>query len=230
MWLEVGSTNNNLHVVANYFVGCIRQVGGTATVVRADYGTENVKVVGIQCYVRRDCHDSLSGSKSFMYCKSSSNKRIEAWWGQLRRNCVERWINHFKDLRDLSLYCDGYVVHVECLKFCYMHETSFKELLFNGIYIELDLQQTSLLPSEDLTLYFMPSLTGGQIRDYKYPIVHDDIDVAEEVCCCDPPPDYLDSFSQLATVIRNEHELHQPETPEAAKELYIKPLDMIENI
>jgi len=116
MWLEVRSMNSDSRVVANYFVGCIRQVGGTARVVRADYGTENVKVAGIQSFF----NDSLSGSKSFMYGKSSSNQRIEAWWGQLRRNCAEWWINHFKDLRDLGLYCDGYVMHVECLKFCYM--------------------------------------------------------------------------------------------------------------
>lgn len=96
MWLEVGSTNSDSCVVANYFVGCVRQVGGTATVVRADYGTENVKVAGIQRFFRRDCNDSLSGSKSFMYGKSSSNQRIEAWWGQLRRNYVEWWINHLK--------------------------------------------------------------------------------------------------------------------------------------
>ena len=48
MWLEVGSTNSNSRVVANYFVGCVRQVGGMATVELADYGTENVKVAGIQ--------------------------------------------------------------------------------------------------------------------------------------------------------------------------------------
>ena len=85
-------------------------------------------------------------------------------------------------------------------------------------------------PGRPDTLYFKPSLTGGQIRDHKYPIVDDDIDVAKEVCCCDTPPDYLDSFSQLATIIMNEHGFHQPETPEEAKELYIKLLDVIENI
>ena len=85
-------------------------------------------------------------------------------------------------------------------------------------------------PGRPDTLYFMPSLIGGQMRDCKYPIFDDDIDVAEEVCCCDPPPDYLDSFSQLASIIMNEHGLHQPDAPEAAKELYIKLLDAIENI
>ena len=233
MWLEVGSTNSDSRVVANYFVGCVRQVGGTATVVRADYGTENVKVAGIQRFFRRDCNDSLSGSKSFMYGKSSSNQRIEAWWGQLRRNCVEWWINHFKDLRDLGLYCDGYVVHVECLKFCYMRlirdELQRAAIQWNLHRIRPSTNPNSP-PGRPNTLYFMPSLVGGQIRDCKYPIVDDDIDVAKEVCCCDPPPDYLDSFSQLASIIMNEHGLHQPDTPEAAKELYIKLLDAIENI
>lgn len=77
MWLEVGSTNNDPRVVANYFLDCVKQVGGTATVVCADYGTENVKVAGMQRFFRRDCPDSLSGSKSFMYGKSVSNQRIE---------------------------------------------------------------------------------------------------------------------------------------------------------
>ena len=87
-WLEVGSTNSDSCVVANYFVGCVRKVGGTATVVRADYRTENVKVAGIQQFFRHDCNDSLSGGKSFSL-KSSWNQRIEAWWGQLQRNCAE---------------------------------------------------------------------------------------------------------------------------------------------
>ena len=100
MWLEVGSTNNDSRVVAKYFLNCIRQIGGTATILRADYGTENVKVAGIQRFFRRPCLDFLKGSKSFIYGKSSSNQRIGAWWGQLRRNCTKWWINHFKDLRD----------------------------------------------------------------------------------------------------------------------------------
>ena len=58
MWLEVGSTNSDSRVVANYFVGCVRQLGDTATVVRADYGTENVKVTGIQ-KAKASCMASL---------------------------------------------------------------------------------------------------------------------------------------------------------------------------
>ena len=233
MRLEVGSTNSNSRVVANYFVGWIRHVGGIAKVVYVLITEQNgLKIAGIQPFFRRDCNDSQSSCKSFMYGKSSSKQRFEAWWGQRRRNCAEWWINQFKYLRDFGLYCDGYVVHVECLKFCYMHliRDELQKTAFQWNLHHIRPSTNPNFPSGRLdTLYFMPSLTRGQIRDYKYAIVDDDIDVAEEVFCCDLPPDYLDSFSQLATLIMNEHRFHQPETPEAAREIYIKLLDVIEN-
>ena len=34
MWLEVGHTNNHPGVIANYFLNCVQQVGGTARVIR----------------------------------------------------------------------------------------------------------------------------------------------------------------------------------------------------
>ena len=63
MWLEVGSTNNDSRVVAKYILNCIRQIGVTATILRADYGTENVKVAGIQRFFRRHVLISLREAK-----------------------------------------------------------------------------------------------------------------------------------------------------------------------
>ena len=57
--------------------------------MRADYGTENVKVAGIQRFLRRDGNDSFAGINGFMYGKSESNQRIEAWLGQLRKNSTD---------------------------------------------------------------------------------------------------------------------------------------------
>ena len=120
MWLEVGTTNNDPRVIAKYYIDCVRQVGGTPSIVRADRGNENVKVAGIQRFLRRNDKDSFSGNSSFMYGKSVSNQRIEAWWSQLRKGCTEWWINYFKDLRDRGLYCDADIINVECLRFCFM--------------------------------------------------------------------------------------------------------------
>lgn len=47
---------------------------GTARIVRADRGTENVKVEILQKFFRADGQDSFAGEKSFMYGKSTTNQ------------------------------------------------------------------------------------------------------------------------------------------------------------
>ena len=48
LWLEVGGTNNDPSVVSHYYVDCDRQLGGTANIVQADFGTENVYISAVQ--------------------------------------------------------------------------------------------------------------------------------------------------------------------------------------
>ena len=120
MWLEVGTSNNDPTVVVRYFGDCIIEVGGTARIVRADCCTENCHAAGIQRFLRSNSDDSFAAEKSFMYGRSVSNQRIEAWWSQLHRACTNWWIEHFKELQESGCYCDSNVVHVECLRFCYM--------------------------------------------------------------------------------------------------------------
>ena len=67
MWLEVGPSNNNPSIVAQYFVECVRQVGGTPRIIRGDCGTENVNTAAIQRFLRANSDDSFAGEKSFMY-------------------------------------------------------------------------------------------------------------------------------------------------------------------
>ena len=65
LWLEVGCTNNNPKIIANYFTDCIRQIGGVPRIVRADAGTENISVAGIQRFLRSGTEDAFSGEKRF---------------------------------------------------------------------------------------------------------------------------------------------------------------------
>ena len=116
----MGVTNNDPDVTAAYFLDCIRSGGGVPRILRADNGTENVNLAAIQRFFRREALDAFAGEKSFMYGKSVSNQRIEAWWRQLRHGCMDWWINYFKDLRDNGLYCDSDIFHTECLRFCFM--------------------------------------------------------------------------------------------------------------
>ena len=79
-----------------------------------------MNVAAIQRFYRRFQVDEFSGEKSFMYGRSTSNQRIEAWWGILRKSCTDWWIRYFKDLRDMWLYNDDSEFERECLKFCFM--------------------------------------------------------------------------------------------------------------
>jgi hypothetical protein len=96
------------------------QVGGLPRVVRADAGTENVNVSGIQRFLRKNVQDSFKSEKSFMYGKSTSNQRIESWWSFLRKSFTDWWMNFFKTMRENGEYCDENLIHVECLKYCFM--------------------------------------------------------------------------------------------------------------
>ena len=96
-------------VYASDWVGCPR-------VVRADRGSENVNIAALQRMFRHDCGDEFAGEKAFMYGRSTANqvraavfflpvfvcdifvihKRIEAWWGHLKKNGAKWWTDFFK--------------------------------------------------------------------------------------------------------------------------------------
>ena len=96
LWLDIGYTNNDPTVISQYFVDCLRQLGGTAMVIRADCGTENGYVAAVQRFIRRDGEDDWAGDASFIYGKSVSNQRIEAWWSILGKDCTRWWIDFSK--------------------------------------------------------------------------------------------------------------------------------------
>ena len=81
--------------------------------MRADRGTENTNIAFLQPFLRDDGNDNFAKEKSFMYGRSTSNQvikdiqthfrfsvnvlqRIEAWWGQLRKNAAGWWMEYFK--------------------------------------------------------------------------------------------------------------------------------------
>ncbi|XP_068738529.1 uncharacterized protein, partial [Montipora capricornis] len=94
LWLEVDSTNNDPAVIAQYYVDCVNQLGGAPRIVRADCGTENVVVAGLQRFFRSEATDDFAGEKSFLYGTSSANQRIEAWWSFLRKANSNWWMNY----------------------------------------------------------------------------------------------------------------------------------------
>jgi hypothetical protein len=88
LWLEVSSSNNDPEIVGKYYADYVDTIEGTSRIIRADRGTENVNVEALQRFFRRSSEDDFARDKSFMYGRSTSNQRIEAWWGLLRKGCT----------------------------------------------------------------------------------------------------------------------------------------------
>lgn len=71
MWLEVVPSNNDPKVNAKYFIDCLYTIKGTPKFIRADCGTENIYIAGIQRFLRRDCADVTRGRgdvECFRFC------------------------------------------------------------------------------------------------------------------------------------------------------------------
>lgn len=62
-----------LHVLAIVFL-TIPSSTGVPRIVRADNGTENVTIAGLQRFFRADHMDAFARDKSFMYGRSVTNQ------------------------------------------------------------------------------------------------------------------------------------------------------------
>lgn len=167
-----------------------------------------------------------------MYGKSVANERIEAWWSQLRQGCADWWIKHFKDLRESGLYCDANVVHVECLRFCYMpvirSELQRAARLWNVHRIRPSRNPESPAGRPDI-LYFLPEWT--ETRDYKTAVEMEDIELAKDICCTNQSLTACSiEFTRLAELIIAEQGLRTPHSPNSAKKLYLELIREIEEI
>ena len=100
VWLEAYRTNSDPKVIGSYYGNAIKIRNQCPILIRADRGTENGHVRQIQHFLRSNANDSFAGEKSFMYGTSTSNQRIESWWGILRKQNAQFWMNLFEQIKD----------------------------------------------------------------------------------------------------------------------------------
>ena len=231
LWLEVGTSNNDPRIVARYFLDCVKQVGGVPRCVRGDRGTENVNICALQHFFRRDGTDPMAGEKSFLYGRSVSNQRIEAWWSFLRKNATDWWINFFKDLRDVGVYCADDPLHEECLRFSFMpliqEELNRVAQHWNLHRIRPSLNQESP-PGRPDVLFFLPELQ--ETITYLHTVDEDAILVGKDMCCDNQISTSRDRFAELAEIVMEENNLQMPGTPMEASVLYRELLFHIESL
>ena len=210
------------------------EMGGTARIVRADSGTENSRVAAIQRFPRNNWDDSFRAEKSFIYGRSVSNQRIEAWWFQLRRGCTDWCIKYFKELQESGCCCDSNVVHVECLRFCYMDilrgELYRAARLWNNHRIRPSVNHESPGGRPDL-LFSLPEVSGT--REFMIEVDKVDIPVSQQLVCDSNSDKLLNckpEFSGLANIIMHEKHWLMPSSPDEAKGLYGALIDHIEKL
>ncbi|KAG1933702.1 putative phospholipid-transporting ATPase IF [Pimephales promelas] len=82
-------------------------------------GTENALVRDIQQYLRRNDEDDRAGERSYITGASTANQRIESWWGQMRKEGIEHWIQQLGQLKDEGLF-SGDFLDKALVQFCFM--------------------------------------------------------------------------------------------------------------
>lgn len=118
IWLEAASSNNNPRLIAGYFVDAVSKIGGCPKIVRADMGTENGTVRQLQIFLRED-DVTCNPHSVFLYGTSRCNQRIESWWGILRKEFAQFWMNVFESFKDDGYYSGDYLDQ-ELIRFCFL--------------------------------------------------------------------------------------------------------------
>ena len=85
-WLKTLPNNNDPKIIADIYIKCISKSMIVPQILRADRGSENVLIGGVQRFFRRECGDAFSEVRSFRYGSSTANKQMEAWWSILRQS------------------------------------------------------------------------------------------------------------------------------------------------
>ena len=109
IWLNVYTTNNNPRIIAGYFYDCIAKMNGCPVRLRGDFGTENTYVKQFQ----------IAFGQKYLEGPSTANQRIEAFWGHLRKQCMEYWIHLFHQLQSDGDYIGDYLDR-QLLLFCFL--------------------------------------------------------------------------------------------------------------
>ena len=220
LWLHVARSNNNPLLVAQYFVKTAIELSFLPCVVRADRGTENSHVKRIQVHFRGEHDDYLSGEASFQYGKSTGNQRIEAFWGQLRKQFAQFWMNKFKDMATVCSLDMLSNVELLALRFCYI-QTIRTELRrttdeWNSHKIRPNRNNETIAGKPDI-LYFAPDTEGAAQYGKNFGradmnVVLDTLENQEEFD--DFPPNFL---QLLALLLGN---VQLPTTVQAGDQLF----------
>lgn len=121
VWLEAATTNSDPKVIASYYIQSVKENGGCPKRIRTDLGTENTYIEKMQVFLRREHPDEFSGERSYLSGKSTHNQRIEWFWGLLRKEMGQYFMDLFSVLgSDVNDLYRGDIVDKNLVQFCFL--------------------------------------------------------------------------------------------------------------
>ncbi|KAK3097954.1 hypothetical protein FSP39_014819 [Pinctada imbricata] len=217
IWLEASSSNNNPRLIAGYFIHAVSDLHGCPKTVRADLGTENGTVRQMQVFLR-DAEENENDA--FLYGTSRCNQRIESWWGILRKESAQFWMDIFEKFKDDGYY-SGDFLDQHLIRFCFLNmiqsELNTVAETWNGHRIRKTKNQRT--PSgRPFVLYSLPELCGA--NNYLHSIEEMKIEVCKTECMLKPEIPCDEDVYNLCCLEMEENGWDNPVNPEDAIELY----------
>ncbi|XP_069136836.1 uncharacterized protein [Argopecten irradians] len=179
LWLKSGLSNNNPKYIAYFYLAYLKSTKKLPTVIRSDRGTENVLVRDLQICLRMHHRDHYRGVNSFLVGRSSGNQRIERLWGTLRLSFTDFWKAKFEGMKDMGIFDEGNVLHIECLRYCYMNIIQNQLDVFmqtwnsHRIRSQRDVTNVHGIP---VVLYHQPELFGTSDYSCELPCSEETVD------------------------------------------------------
>lgn len=118
IWLCATTTNNDPSVVGAHYAAAIESLKGFPKCVRTDEGTENSLIRDFQESLKRK-YNAAAGHPAYISGSSPLNQRIESYWGMLRRQCIQFYMNAFQELVENGTF-DGGDFDKEILRYCFL--------------------------------------------------------------------------------------------------------------
>ena len=220
IWMNAYHTNNEPSIIGGYFLESVEEFGGAPTRIRSDCGTENGDVCDFQT-VLREHHADRYAQRAYKYGTSTSNQRIEAYWGMLRKQCTHYWINFFKDLQENDDH-DGGFLDKAITQFCFVpvlqDELDRTTEIWNRHKIRP--QKNVASPSgRPQVLFRVPQLQGR--RDYICPVDEDELEVCIGEACFRDHMNCDETVHDMCTTIVDADDLPEVTDIHSAKERYL---------
>ena len=92
VWCYVGITNKTAVSVLAQFLQAVDEYGFTASKIRTDKGVETGLLGAAQHQLAKSLDPDVQIGQVFRRGKSTTNTRIERWWGELMEKVSHTWI------------------------------------------------------------------------------------------------------------------------------------------